>query len=260
MKFSEVNKSIKRVDAYEKVTGKAKFSADLFFPNMLYGKVLRSKYPHARIVKINIEKALACPGVEAIIRAEDIPNNEFGVIVQNQQVLARQEALYIGDGIAVVAAETKEADAKALELIDVEYKELPGIFDPEEAEKKDAPLIHSELKNNQVVHHRLRKGDTEKGFAQAEVILEREYTTQFVEHGYIEPESLVAVPYEHNTLVTIYGSIQNPFSCRNAVASVLKVPLNKVRIIQNHMGGSFGGKDEVMSSMAARAAILALKT
>jgi CO/xanthine dehydrogenase Mo-binding subunit len=260
MKFSEVNKSIRRVDAYEKVTGRAKFAADLFFPNMLYGKVLRSKYPHTRIVKIDIEKALAYPGVEAIITAEDVPNNKFGVIIQNQQVLARKEALYIGDGIAVVAAETKEAAAKAIELINVKYKELPGIFDPEEAEKKDAPLIHSELENNQVVHHRLRKGDTEKGFTQAGVILEREYTTQFIEHGYIEPESLVAVPHEHNTLVTIYGSIQNPFSCRNAVASVLKVPLNKVRIIQNHMGGSFGGKDEVMSSMAARTAILALKT
>nr|MBC8500033.1 xanthine dehydrogenase [Candidatus Atribacteria bacterium] len=86
MKFSKVNKSIKRVDAYEKVTGKAKFAADLFFPNMLCGKVLRSKYPHARIVKINIEKALACPGVKAVITADDIPNNEFGVIVQNQQV------------------------------------------------------------------------------------------------------------------------------------------------------------------------------
>ena len=88
MKFSEVNKSIKRVDAYEKVTGKAKFSADLFFPNMLYGKVLRSKYPHARIVGVNIKKALACPGVKMVITAEDVPNNEFGVIIQNQQVLA----------------------------------------------------------------------------------------------------------------------------------------------------------------------------
>lgn len=260
MKYDKVNKSIKRVDAYEKITGKAKFAADLSFPNMLYAKVLRSKYPRARIVKINIEKALAYPGVKAIIRAENIPNNEFGVIVQNQQVLAREEVFYIGDGIAVSAAETKEAAARALELIEVEYEELPGIFDLEEAEKKDAPLVHSELENNQVVHHRLRKGDTEKGFAQSEVILEREYTTQFIEHGYIEPEALVAVPHEHNTLVTIYGSIQNPFSCRNAVASVLKVPLNKVRIIQNHMGGSFGGKDEVMSSMAARAALLALKT
>jgi len=184
---------------------------------MLYGKVLRSKYPHARIVEVNIKKALTCPGVKAVITAEDVPNNKFGVIIQNQQVLARKEALYIGDGIAVVAAETKEAAAKAIELIEVKYKELPGIFDPEEAEKKNAPLVHSELENNQVVHHRLRKGDTEKGFSQAEVILEREYTTQFIEHSYIEPESLAAVPHEHNALVTIYGSIQNPFSCRNAV-------------------------------------------
>ncbi|GAI61715.1 unnamed protein product [marine sediment metagenome] len=97
MDYDKVNRPIRRVDAYEKVTGKAKFGADLFFPNMLYGKVLRSKYPHARIVKIDIEKALAYPGAEAIIRAEDIPNNEFGVIVQNQQVLARQQVLYIGD-------------------------------------------------------------------------------------------------------------------------------------------------------------------
>lgn len=260
MEYDKVNKPIKRVDAYEKVTGKAKFGADLFFPNMLYGKVLRSKYPHARIVKINIKKALACPGVKAIIRAEDIPNNEFGIIVQNQQVLAQKQVLYIGDGIAVAVAETQEAATKALELIEVEYEELPGIFNPEEAEKKDAQLIHSELENNQVVHHRLRKGDTEKGFTQAEVILEREYTTQFVEHSYIETEVVVVVPYERNSLVTIYGSIQNPFSCRNAVASVLKEPLNRVRIIQNHIGGSFGGKDEVMFSMAARAAVLALKT
>ena len=136
MVYSKVNKPIRRVDAYEKVTGKAKFGADLFFPNMLYGKVLRSKYPHARIPKIDVKKALAYPGVKAVITADDIPNNEFGVIIQNQQVLARQEVFYIGDGIAVVAAETKEAAAKALELIEVEYEELPGIFDPEESAKK----------------------------------------------------------------------------------------------------------------------------
>ena len=260
MFYSKVNKPIKRIDAYEKVTGKAKFGADLFFPNMIYGKVLRSKYPHAQILKINIDRALAYPGVKAILTAKDVPNNEFGVIIQNQQVLAKERVLYIGDGIAVVAAETKEAAEAAVELIEVEYEKLPGIFDPEESAKKDALLVYPELPNNQVVHHLLRKGDVEKGFARAEVILEREYATQFVEHSYIETEVVIAVPYEHNSLVTIYGSVQNPFSCRNAVASVLKVNLNQVRIIQNHMGGSFGGKDEIISSMAARAALLALKT
>ncbi len=260
MVYSKVNKPIRRVDAYEKVTGRAKFGADLFFPDMLYGKVLRSKYPHARILKINIDRALAYPKVKAVLTAQDVPNNEFGVIIPNQQVLAKERVLYIGDGIAVVAAETKEAATEALELIEVEYEELSGIFDPDESATKEALLIQPETLTNQVVHHLLRKGDAKKGFAQAEVILEREYTTQFVEHSYIETEVVVAVPYEQNNLVTIYGSIQNPFACRNAVASVLRVDLNQVRIIQNHMGGSFGGKDEVMSSMAARAALLSLKT
>ena len=122
MDYNKVNKPIRRVDGNEKVTGKAKFAADLSFPDMLYGKVLRSKYPHARIVKIYIEKALAYPGVETIMTADDIPNNEFGVIVQNQQVLAREQVFYIGDGIAMVAAETKEVAAEALEFIEVEYK------------------------------------------------------------------------------------------------------------------------------------------
>ena len=260
MIFSQVNKPVKRIDAYEKVTGRAKYGADLFFPHMLYGKVLRSKYPHARIVKIILDGALAFPKVKAILTAKDVPNNEFGVIIPNQQVLARERVLYIGDGIAAVAAETKEAAAEAIRLIEVQYERLPGIFNPEKAAKEKTRFIHPEMPDNQVVHHRLRKGNVKKGFAQAEVILEREYTTQFIEHSYIETEVVVAVPHEQNSLVTIYGSIQNPFACRNAVASVLKVDLSQVRIIQNHMGGSFGGKDEVISSMAARAALLALKT
>jgi len=260
MKYHEVNKSVNRVDAYEKVTGKAKFAADLFFPDMLHAKVLHSRYPHAKINKIETKRALAFPEVKALLTARDIPNNEFGIIVQNQQVLAREFVYYIGDGIVVIAAETEEAAEKALELIEVDYTELPGIFDPEEASKKTAQQVHPELEDNQVIHHILRKGDIDKGFSRSDIILEREYSTQFIEHSYIEPEAIVAVPYGDNHLITIYGSIQNPFACRNAVASVLMVNLNEVRIIQNHIGGSFGGKDEVMSAMAARAAVLALNT
>ena len=260
MRYREVNKSVNRVDAYEKVTGKAKFAADLLFPDMLHAKVLRSRYPHAKISKIEIKRALTFPKVKALLTAADIPNNEFGVIIQNQQVLAKEYVYYIGDGIAMVAAETEEAAERALELIEVDYEELPGIYDPEEASKKAALRVHPELKDNQVIHHILRKGDVNDGFAQSDIILEREYSTQFIEHSYIEPEAIVAVPYDNNHLITIYGSIQNPFACRNAVASVLMVNLNEVRIIQNHIGGSFGGKDEVMSAMASRASVLALKT
>ena len=145
MKYREVNKSVNRVDAYEKVTGKAKFAADLSFPDMLYAKVLRSKYPHAKINKIKIKRALTFPKVKALLTAVDIPNNEFGVIIQNQQVLAKEYVYYIGDGIAVVAAETEEAAEKALELIEVNYEELPGIYDPEEASKETALRVHPEF-------------------------------------------------------------------------------------------------------------------
>ena len=255
-----VNKSKKRVDAYEKVTGKAKFGADLYFDRMLYGKVLRTDYPHAQILNIDTEKAKNIDGVKAILTAEDIPNNEFGVIIENQQVLAKEKAMYIGDGIVLVAAETENSAKKAIELIEVEYKELNGIYDPLEARKNETKVLHDELDNNQVVHHPLRKGNVNKGFEEADVILEREYTTQFIEHSYLEPEAITVVPHERNTLVSVYGSIQNPYATRDAVASVLETDLNNVRIIQNNMGGAFGGKDENMSSMAARASVLALET
>jgi CO/xanthine dehydrogenase Mo-binding subunit len=260
MTLSKVNRDLKRVDVYEKVTGRAKYGADLFFENMLYGKVLRSKYPHAEILNINIEKALGYPGVVSVLTAKDIPNNKFGVIIQNQQVLADKRVMFIGDAIAILAAETKEAAERALELIEPEYRELAGVYNIDEAMKEDALTVYPEYDSNQVVHHKLRKGDIEKGFKESDIILEREYSTQLIEHSYLEPEAVIAVPDDESSLISIYGSIQNPFACRNAVSSVLKVELNKVRVIQNHIGGSFGGKDEVISSMAARAAVLALKT
>ena len=260
MGHKSVNKSKKRVDAYDKVTGKAKFGADLYFDRMLYGKVLRTEYPHAEILNIDTEKAKKVKGVKAVLTAEDIPNNEFGVIIENQQVLAKEKTMYIGDGIALVAAETKKAAKKAIELIEVEYKELEGIYDPLEARKKDAKVLHDDLDNNQVIHHPLRKGDINKGFEEADVVLEREYTTQFIEHSYLETEAVAVVPNARNTLVSVYGSVQNPYATRDAVASVLETDLNNVRIIQDNMGGSFGGKDENISSMAARASVLALET
>jgi|SRR6056297_5506 len=260
MEFNHVHKSKKRVDVYEKVTGRAKYGADMRFPDMLYAQTLYTKYPYAEIKNIDLDKAKKQTDVEAIITAEDVPNNKFGVIIENQQVLAEDKSLFIGDGIAVVAAKTAKAAARALELIDVEYKELEGIYDPLKARKERSQLIHEENESNQVIHHPLRKGNIKQGFLESDVIIKREYDTPFIEQSYIEPEAVVAVPYQENSTITVYGSIQNPFATQGAVASVLKEKLNKIRIVQNHMGGSFGGKDEVVSSMAARAAILALKT
>ncbi|KRT34524.1 xanthine dehydrogenase family protein molybdopterin-binding subunit [Acetomicrobium hydrogeniformans] len=256
--FSTVNKPVERVDAYEKVTGRAKYGADLQFAGMLYGKVLRAKHPSARIKSINVEKARAIPGVWAVMTAQEVPCNEIGVIIKDQQVLAKERVYYIGDGVAMVAAESLDIAAKALEAIEVEYEEIEGIFDP--LESKESHLIHPDRDSNEVVHHKLRKGNVEEGFAGSDVIIEREYETQFVEHSYIEPEAVVAVPHENGSLLTIYGSVQNVFATRDAVARCLKADLSKVRVVQNHIGGSFGGKDEVVSAMACRAALLALKT
>ncbi len=258
MAYKHVNKGVKRVDAYEKVTGRAKFGADMEFADMLYAKVLRTEYPHARIKDIDISEAETMPGVKGIYTAADIPNNLFGVIVQDQQVLAEDKVVLAGDGVVMAAAESEREAAAALEKIKVEYEELEAVYDVMEARKEGSVKINENEDDNQVIHHKLRKGDTGKGFAEADVILEREYTTQLIEHSYLEPEAVVVVPNEQNHLVSVYGSIQNPYATRTAVASVLGVELAEVRVIQNHIGGSFGGKDEVVSAMAARAAVMAL--
>jgi len=258
MAFKHVNKGVKRVDAYEKVTGRAKFGADMEFADMLYAKVLRTEYPHARIKNIDSSEAETMPGVKGVYTAADIPNNLFGVIVQDQQVLAEDKVVLAGDGVVMAAAESEREAAAALEKVEVEYEELEAVFDMMEARKEGAIKINENEDDNQVIHHKLRKGDTGKGFAEADLILEREYTTQLIEHSYLEPEAVVVVPNEQNHLVSVYGSIQNPYATRTAVASVLGVELAEVRVIQNHIGGSFGGKDEVVSAMAARAAVMAL--
>ena len=257
---THVNKSRRRVDARDKVTGRAKFGADLKFPGMLHGSVLRAEYPHARILSIETEKAEDMPGVKAVLTADDIPENTFGVIIKNQQVLAREKTLYTGDGVAMIAAEDRQTAREARELIEVEYEELESLHDPLKARESESITVMPNEENNQVIHHPLRRGDVEEGFEQADVVMERKYSTQFVEHAYLEPEAVTVVPYERNTLVTIYGSVQNPNATRDAVARVLQADLNQVRIIQDNMGGSFGGKDENISSMSARAAVLALET
>ena len=256
-----VNKPARRVDALGKVLGESRFGADLAFENMLYGKVLRTPYPYARILSIDIAPALALPGVEAVLTAADVPGSHtFGLVVPNQQVLAKELVRYKGDGVAIVAATTPAIAEKAVALIKVGYEELEGVYDTEEAIKEDAPLIHADCPGNIAVYHVLDRGDIEEGFAAADIILEREYETQMQEHAYIEPEATVAVPESGNRGITVYGSIQNPFSCRKGLAAILGFKLNQVRVIQSFMGGSFGGKDEVMSAICARASMLALKT
>jgi CO/xanthine dehydrogenase Mo-binding subunit len=253
-----VGKGERRVDAFGKVTGKAKFAADYNAGHQLVGKVLRSKHPHAKILRIDTTKAKRLDGVEAVLTAQDVPGEKvFGIVVKNQAILASDKVRYLGDGVALVAANSREVAEQALSLIEVEYEPLPVVSDPEEAMTPHSPRIHGD--DNTFVYHKVRKGDSEKGFAEADFIIERRFKTQFIEHSYLEPEAVLAELAEQGG-VRIVGSVQNLFSSRRSVAAALKLDLNQVQIIQATLGGSFGGKDEAMTSMCCRAALLCLKT
>jgi CO/xanthine dehydrogenase Mo-binding subunit len=247
-----------RVDGVAKVTGRARFAADLSASGMLWGGVLLARRPHARILSIDTSAARALEGVRAVMTADDLPNARvFGVVIQNQPVVAFDRVRYFGDGVAIVAADTPEHVASALDAIRVTYQDLPGVFDPEEALLPGAPQIHGD--SNVVVHHPVRKGKVERGFAEADRILERTYRTPFIEHAYIEPEAVLAEP-EDDGGMRVTGSIQNIFSTRRSLAAVLGLDLARVSVEHAAMGGSFGGKDEVMTQMACRAALLARAT
>jgi len=247
----------RRVDGIGKVTGKAIFGADQLPGHVLYGTVKRAGVPHARIIRIHAEKARQCAGVRAVLTADDIPGaHSFGIIVPHQRVLADDKVRYFGDGVAMVAADTEEQARFAAEQIEIEYEALPTISSPEEALEASASLVHEG--SNLAVEHRVCHGEGERPPV-APVTIEHTYRTQHVEHSYIEPEAIVAWPAEHGGII-VKGSVQNLFSTRRSVAAVLDLPLNKVQVIQTTLGGSFGGKDEAMTLLACRAALLALAT
>ncbi|MEI6509994.1 MAG: xanthine dehydrogenase family protein molybdopterin-binding subunit [bacterium] len=255
-----VHRSVSRIDAVEKITGRALYAADLFLPGMLWGKVLFAAHPHARILSLDTAPAAALPGVKAVLTAADIPGaKEVGAVLDDQPALAVDRVRFLGDGVALVAADTQATAEEARKHILVAYEPLPAVFSTEEALTPGAPALHETRPDNVVNHHRVRKGDLAAAFQQAEVTLEREYRTQLVEHAYLEPEAVLAIPDPDHKGVQVIGSIQNPFSTRSFVARALALDLNRVRISQSTLGGSFGGKDEVMYIMAIRAALLALK-
>ncbi len=260
----------RRVDALGKVTGRVRFAADLAVPGMLHGRVLTSDRPHARILEVDTDAAREAPGVHAVLTAADLRHaREFGVVILNQPVLACDRVRQFGDGIALVAADTAEDAEIALERIRIQYEDLPGVFDPEKAMLPGAPMIHENAVpehdpdgrsfQNLCAHHRVRKGDAADPFQGARVVLERTYRTPHIEHAYLEPEAVLAEPAEDGG-IRVTGSIQNLFSTRRSLAAVLGLDLARVSVEHAAIGGSFGGKDEVMTQMACRAALLAVAT
>lgn len=257
-KFNVINQSLPRVDGVEKVTGKARFAADVKFPGMVYGGALKSGRSSARVVSIDTSAALAIPGVLAVVTAQDMKKSASWAMYR----YVTDRVRYQGDVVAFLAAETKELVEEALAAIVVEYEDLPGVYTMEEAIAPGAPLLHEEYPGNifKPSVFPLRKGDVEEGFAKADYIIEREYTTQFVEHSYIEPEAAVAYENPNDGVMTVHASAQNPFFSRHYIADALGVGLNEVRLIQEHIGGSFGGKEEGLGVLIGRTAYLAKLT
>ena len=251
-----VGRPVPRPDAVAKVTGQARYTDDYAFPGMLHGATLRAAHPHARIKRIDTSRAKALPGVHAVLTHEDIPGDKHhGLIFNDWPVLCYDKVRYIGDAVAIVAAETPEIARRALELIEVEYEPLPVVTGPEEALAPDAPKVHEQ--GNLLKHIQVRKGDVEQGFAEADVIVEREYRTPMYEHAFLEPECSIARIAEDGKIEVIVGS-QIPYEDRRQIAKTLGVPEERVRVKGAVIGGGFGGKEDIAGQI--HAALLAQAT
>ncbi|WP_216256104.1 molybdopterin cofactor-binding domain-containing protein [Polynucleobacter sp. AP-Melu-500A-A1] len=245
-----------RLDAPGKVTGSVKYAADMVMPNMLHMSVLRSPYAYAKIISIDASEALAIPGVEVVLTSADVPGiDNFGVFIEDQPIMARDYVRYTGEAVAAVAAQTLDLAMAATKLIKVEYEVLDGVFDPHLAIKDGAPQLHDFAKNNITKHTKIRKGDVEEGFKQADLIVEETYQTAKIEHAYLEPEAGLAY-VESDGCVTVHSPSQNITHHRHALAKILGRPINKVRMIMSTVGGGFGGKEDMIyQGMLALAAI-----
>ena len=245
IKFNVVGKPAARVDAQGKVTGQALFPGDLSMPGMLHMKILFAERPHARVTRLDTSKAESYPGVVAVFTAKDVPVNEYGLQKPDQPVLCGDVVRFVGDQIALVVADTEEAAAKARDLIEVEFEDLPVVTDPVTAMRSDAPLIHPELGDSNIcVHYKIRKGDVDEGFAQAEVVVESEYRLPFQEHAYLQPEAGLATIDEEGR-VTVQVGGQWPHTDRAQIAHALALPEEQVRVIYPAIGGAFGGREDM---------------
>jgi len=254
MEYSYIGKPFRNVDAWKKAVGAAQYTGDLRIPGMLYAKILRSRYPHARILNIDTGRAKQVKGVKAVVTGRDIPNCLFGTVIKDKPAFAWEKVRYLGDEVAGVVAVDIDTAEEALDLIEVDYEGLPAVFDPTEAMKPDAILVHegineyehvpiiSIVKDSNICEHfKIRKGDVERGFKEADFVFEDTFRTQPIQHCQIEPHTVIA-DVDQLGNVTIWTSTQSAYVTRDAIAAGLGIPANKVRVIVPYVGGGFGGK------------------
>ncbi|MFY9561862.1 MAG: molybdopterin cofactor-binding domain-containing protein [Terriglobales bacterium] len=263
--FSIIGKPIAMIDAAGKTTGAGKYTDDLSLPGMLYGKILHSPHPHARIKRIDTSRAAKLEGVVAVVTGKDAPN-PFGILPvgHDEHALALDKVRYVGDNGACVAAVTEAIAEKALELIDVDYELLPAYFDPEESMKVERDLIHDNKPNNLEKDYHHVFGDPDQAFAEADYVAEGRFLANEVTHAAMEPHSTLASfeldPHTGNLgRLTVWSSTQVPYYLQHKLSLVLEMPMSQIRVIKPLVGGGFGGKSEVIpveiiAGIAARAA------
>lgn len=275
-KYRVIGKSQQRVDGVVKATGQAVYAMDLELPGMLHAKVLRSPFPHARLLRIDATKAAALPGVATVLTRETLDgmNPYFGSAYKDQTIVALDKVRYDGDPVAAVAATDEMTAAEALTLIETEYEELPAVIDVADAIAPDAPLVHEQVADADELHghayrvpeefrgtnvcyaYQYARGNVDKGFAQADEIFEDTFIFPQTQHYPLEPHITIARVEDGN--VTLWASTQDPFTLQRHIAEFFSIPINRVRVIVPHIGGAYGGKLSVKNEPLVAA--LAWKT
>ena len=255
--MKQVGIEIPKVDVLEKALGEAKYGADLPSREPLCLNVVRSQKPHAKILRIEMDETLRISGVERVFTAKDIPGkNLVGTITKDQPILVSDRVRYIGDPVALVAAKTEEVAEEASKKLVVVYADLPSVHQAEEALQPHAPMIHE--KGNLLLEYQVVKGDSQRGFKEAEVIIEETYKTTWVDHAYMEPDAGISYMDEEGR-ITVVCPTQNVHYDQREVASVLNLPLDRVRVIQCATGGGFGGRLDITIQCLMALAVFHLK-
>ncbi len=247
--LSVVGAKLPMIDAGAKVKGAAQFTDDIILPGMLHGRILRSHLPHAKILNIDTSRAAKLSGVKGVITGQDIPDRKYGIVpkAKDEYALAKEKVRYIGDGVAAVCAVDPETAEEALELIRVEYEELPAVFDPLEAMKEGAPLVHDDVPNNISASIYKEFGEGEKAFDDCDEVFEDTFYSQAVNHAPLEPHAAVAQFDPLRGEMVIWSSTQIPFFLRRNLSTTILIPESKIRVIKPKVGGGFGGKIDMFS-------------
>ena len=252
-----------RLDGVEKVRGLSPYSINTKVQGMLHAKVLRSRLPHAKLLRVDASRAEKLPGVAAVVTRDDVIGRKdldpyYGVALLDQSIVAIDKVRFVGDIVAGVAAADAEIAEEALDLIDVEYEALPAAMDAREAAALDAPLIHEAFRmpkrsygdlaamnsipdSNVPYHFKLRRGDVDQGFQESDEIFEDDYFCPTTQHMAMEPHVCIA-QWDHNGKLTLWDGTQNPFTVRSVMANLFHIPVTKIRIIVPHLGSGYGSK------------------